>query len=106
MIVPCGKCPACLENRRQDWAIRIMEESKNYDFNYFITLTYDENHYPKDNSVDKRAIQLFIKRLRKRLKAPIKYYCVGEYGTKTRRAHYHVIVFNLSPDCITLVVVS
>lgn len=30
------------------------------------------------------------------LKNPIKYYACGEYGTKKRRPHYHIIVFNIN----------
>jgi hypothetical protein len=50
---------------------------------------------------------LFIKRLRKKHKgvkavvmpngtteSPIRYYMAGEYGSKSLRAHYHIILFN------------
>jgi len=30
----------------------------------------------------------------------IKYYCVGEYGSKTRRPHYHGIYFNIHPKTL------
>ncbi len=43
-----------------------------------------------------------MKRLRKRLPkknhpsyTPLKYYACGEYGTQTKRPHYHAIMFNL-----------
>lgn len=62
--------------------------------NSFITLTYDEEHLPEDGKVDKREIQLWMKRLRKKID-PIKvrYYAVGEYGEKKDRPHYHVMLF-------------
>jgi hypothetical protein len=83
----------------------------------FITLTYRDWHppfrtdraLPQDKSVNKRDCQLFLKRLRKnydtlqrrsgieksrRLK--LKYFLVSEYGTHTKRAHYHLILLNLT----------
>ena len=45
----------------------------------------------------KRDVQLFVKRLRKNLKKytdeKIRYYAVSEYGPKTFRPHYHLLVF-------------
>ena len=46
LTVPCGKCAACLTNRRNDWAVRLKVEHQNADSAYFITLTYDEQHQP------------------------------------------------------------
>lgn len=75
----------------------------------------------------KRDLQLFIKRLRKAHKhnpqllvrsktitmgnettqttsliqnRSIKYYAVGEYGARTQRCHYHIILFNASIELI------
>lgn len=48
-------------------------------------------------SLNKRDVQLFLKRLRKSHKdpnSPIKYYAVGEYGGRSRRPHYHIIAFS------------
>ena len=45
-------------------------------------------------SLDKKDIQLFMKRLRKNEPLKLKYYCAGEYGGKTFRPHYHMILFN------------
>ena len=39
----------------------------------------------------------FIKQLRHHLPKGFKYYCVGEYGSKTKRPHYHMIVWNTLP---------
>lgn len=47
--------------------------------------------------VSKRDVQLFMKRLRKRLSKytdeKIRYYATSEYGPKTFRAHYHLLLF-------------
>lgn len=62
-------------------------ESTLHEQNCFITLTYA--NAPKN--LDKRHVQLFIKRLRKL--SPVRYFACGEYGTTTRRPHYHAILF-------------
>lgn len=49
----------------------------------------------------KRDMQLFMKRLRKVLKRytdeKVRYYIVAEYGPKTFRAHYHLLLFYDDP---------
>lgn len=45
-----------------------------------------------------RDLQLFMKRLRKCLDYPIRFYAVGEYGSKFQRPHYHLIFFGLKPE--------
>lgn len=102
LSVPCGRCAICLQNRRNDWIIRLREEQKNHNSSIFLTLTYsDENLYRNDcgwPSVNKEHVQLFLKRLRRKLTKKIRYYCVGEYGGKTGRPHYHLILFNMTRD--------
>lgn len=65
-----------------------------HDKNCFITLTYNDANLPRDGSLDKRHWQLFAKRLRDRV-GPFRYFHCGEYGTQTRRAHYHAAIFGL-----------
>ena len=91
-FIDCGKCEGCRARQRQDWAIRMAHESKSWDRNCFVTLTYDEEHCPE--KINKHDIQVFIKRLRHKSSRPIRYYAVGEYGEKTHRPHYHAIIFN------------
>lgn len=93
--VPCGKCLPCLMNKRVDWSFRLEQEYKHSKSAHFVTLTYDQKHYPSDGSLNKRDLQLYLKRLRKRDgNARIRYYAVGEYGSKSGRAHYHILLFN------------
>lgn len=96
IAVPCGKCLFCLQNKRNDWAMRLMQEHRYSDGAMFITLTYNEKFRP-EHGVSKRHLQLFLKRLRKKV-SHLRYYAVGEYGTKTLRPHYHAILFNCSDD--------
>lgn len=94
--VNCGKCVACLQNRRYDWVFRMKNELKRNDFAYFITLTYEDTTLPKIQGVPqlwKRDLQLFFKRLRKISDLKFRYYAVGEYGSQTFRPHYHAILF-------------
>lgn len=93
--VPCGKCIPCLQNKRNDWSFRLEQEHKFSKSAYFVTLTYDQKHMPTDQSLDVRHLQLYLKRLRKMMgDQKIRYYAVGEYGSKSGRPHYHLLLFN------------
>lgn len=96
--VPCGKCPNCVKRRVSQWSFRLMQEEKVSSSAYFLTLTYDTSRVPLTKngfmSLDKRDVQLFFKRLRKVNIEKLRYYLVGEYGGRTMRPHYHVILFN------------
>lgn len=61
----------------------------------FITLTYDDLNEPK-SGVSKDVLQKFNKRCRKLQQ--YRYYAVGEYGGKTGRPHYHLIMFGVNYD--------
>ena len=95
LSLPCGRCVGCRLERSRQWAVRCMHEASLYDFNSFVTLTYDNDHLPEYNSLDYRHFQLFMKRLRKAF-APtvIRFYMCGEYGEDFSRPHYHVCLFN------------
>lgn len=106
--VPCGKCPGCLARRVSGWSFRLLQEDKHSENSLFITLTYDTAHVHITRngfmSLCKRDLQLFFKRLRKlhtgSNKSNIKYYAVGEYGGRTRRPHYHLILFNAKTELV------
>ena len=99
MQLPCGRCIGCRLEHSRKWALRCVHEASLYDKNCFITLTYDDEHLPKDSSLVKRDLQLFFKRLRKRYPGHlIRYFAAGEYGDNTARPHYHAILFNFCPE--------
>lgn len=101
--VPCGKCIPCLIAKRQEWTFRLEQEFKYSHGALFVTLTYDYKHYPSKGSLDKRHVQLFLKRLRKRDGTnKIRYYCVGEYGSRGGRPHYHLLLFGCSESTVRL----
>ncbi len=89
----------CLVNRRSTWTGRILMEAKTHRESAFITLTYTDDHLPKDSHLSRRDAQLFIKRLR-RLIAPrkIRHIIVGEYGTLNQRPHLHAIIFGIGSE--------
>lgn len=94
VTLPCGQCIGCrLEHSRQ-WAIRCVHEAQLHQSNEFITLTYNDENLPKDNSLDKTDFQKFMKRLRKKY-TKVKYFHCGEYGEKNDRPHYHACLFNI-----------
>nr|WAE43565.1 MAG: replication initiator protein [Microviridae sp.] len=99
VTIPCGGCIGCKLDRSRMWAIRCVNEASMYDSNYFITLTYDNEHIPLNSSLVYRDFQLFIKKLRIKQKRKIRYFMCGEYGDTYLRPHYHAVIFNLElPD--------
>ena len=95
--VPCGQCIGCRLERSRQWAVRCMHEASLYENNCFITLTYNEDHIPSDGSLKKDHFQKFMKRLRKKFGAGIRFFHCGEYGAELSRPHYHAILFNFDP---------
>lgn len=93
MTVPCGQCIGCRLERSRQWAVRIMHEASMREDNAFVTLTLDDRHLPADGSLSVRTHQLFLKRLRKRIGVPIRFFLCGEYGEKNGRPHYHACIF-------------
>lgn len=97
--VNCGRCPPCKKRRVSQWCFRIMEEDKVSTSAYFVTLTYDSRTLPITpkgfKTLRKKDYQKFMKRLRKRCSKKLRYYAVGEYGSKRKRPHYHAIIFNV-----------
>lgn len=92
--VPCGKCIGCkLEHSRQ-WAIRCMHEKRLHTDSAFLTLTYDNAHLPPGGTLVKRDLQLFMKRYRKIAGEGVRFFACGEYGEKTKRPHYHVLLLS------------
>ncbi len=103
LTVPCAKCGACRASRRAEWSFRLKYEFKKAKTAWFITLTYLEEQMPRirgRGNLNKNHIQLWLKKLRKSNNGRIRYYLVGEYGTKTGRPHYHIIIFNVDSDNI------
>ena len=119
-IIPCKNCIGCRLDYSREWANRGYLESKCWDQNWFVTLTYDEDSIPYSeeitdsqgitytDSIDEMPWQgtiqpddmtRFMKNLRKiferkKKETNIRFMGCGEYGENTRRPHYHLILFN------------
>ncbi|QCS36315.1 replication initiator protein [Capybara microvirus Cap1_SP_240] len=95
--VPCKRCVECQINESKEWALRMSLEADKYQDCCFLTLTYDDDNNPR--SLNKTDYQKFLKRLRKHISpTKIKYFLSAEYGGKTFRPHYHLIIFGWKPE--------
>lgn len=106
VTVKCGRCFTCKREKAQDWAIKLINENQYHKKSCFITLTFDNkilingNKYGANCSFiyhienSKKYFTNFIKRLRKKFNnEKLTYFRVAEYGEKTKRPHYHVILW-------------
>ena len=101
--IPCGNCIGCRLEYSRQWANRGYLESKCWDQNWFVTLTYnEENVMTTDGEIqtlEPEKITAFMKALRQEMalnhgqKAGIRFMAAGEYGEEGR-PHYHLILFN------------
>nr|QJB19768.1 MAG: replication initiator protein [Microvirus sp.] len=99
--VRCGRCLNCRIVNAYEWSKRLSLELLDHKEASFITLTYNDENLSDQFQI--RDIQLFFKRLRKRLGKKILYYLVGEVGPKTHRLHYHAIIFGYWPSDTILI---
>lgn len=105
IAVPCGHCAVCSVSKHVEFGNRLMLEQyaaelRGTPLSYFVTLTYSDTFLP-NFGVNKKDVQLFLKRLRislfRKFKTPPFRYCLfSEYGKTTHRAHYHLILFGVS----------
>lgn len=93
-LVPCGHCLNCSIKRQQAWTLRICLEASEHASSSFVTLTYNEDTRP--GRLEYQHIALFLKRWRKSIGA-VRFFCVGEYGKRTSREHWHLIMFGVHP---------
>lgn len=99
VTLPCGQCIGCRLERSRQWATRIMHENSLHEESCFLTLTYDDEHLPKDLSLNVKHHQDFMKRLRARTGRKLRFFQCGEYGERYGRPHYHSCLFGFSfPD--------
>lgn len=126
-LVPCGHCLECLKAYQNSWKVRLIEESKMHKYCHFVTLTYNEKSVPihkhcievpcqgsegdnftlldevKVRVVCKEDVQKWLKRGRTNLSRQFgkeirfRYFCTSEYGPRTFRPHYHLLIFGLTP---------
>lgn len=119
--VRCGHCVTCRMAKAREWSLRLEMESKYWNDLCFVTLTYDNENLSyhivsKELVLNEEVGQsgfcaaddiyfpslayddltLYIKRVRKCCDHKIRYFAVGEYGTRRGRPHWHILFFGLS----------
>lgn len=87
----CGQCTMCRVNRRRIWTCRMVLESCMHPVSTFATLTYNDESLPHDNSLSDAHWRQLTHKL------GCRYFGVGEYGDRSDRAHYHLILFGVHP---------
>lgn len=128
--VPCGECVGCRLDYSREWASRIMMECLQHDGKgLFVTLTYDDDNLPimlddgsktvahglsfssdyscKGATLYKKDVQDWLKRLRRSVNYHygvdgVRFYLCGEYGPTTFRPHYHVCLFGVPDDSLSV----
>lgn len=110
VTVGCGKCDDCKRRYQNDWSIRLANECECWSNVWFITLTYRPESVPYvvdsrtgelHNSVCKEHVQKWLKRFRINFLREygeivhLKYFLTSEYGPRTLRPHYHMLLFGL-----------
>lgn len=99
----CRQCLPCRINLRRTWAFRMCLESVLHAASTFGTLTYADEFVPPGGTLAPRDATLFLKRIRKRLSpVRVRYFLCGEYGERTQRPHYHLVLFGIGPDVAPL----
>lgn len=117
--VPCRDCLGCRRADARHWSIRCFHESLSHTADWtqpiteittelpnssVITLTYNDEHLPKDGALRHDDFTRFMKRLRnhrtRKTNNPdkVRFFMCGEYGGKTARPHFHAIIYGHSFD--------
>ena len=113
LVVPCGECEACRQERKNSYYARIIyvlaERPKEQYINGFLTLTFNDEHLPTTTMCDSNGeeysfscfdsmrVRKFFRQLYKAIykkfgECDIKWIACPEYGEHTRRPHYHTII--------------
>lgn len=106
--LPCRKCPECYAQMRREWIARAVAEAQEHTKMCFLTLTYSNINLPVVKTVDSNGViynhptlrhshfQEFMRRLRLEFSdRKLRFFCCGEYGSRTYRPHYHAVIYGL-----------
>ena len=89
---PCQHCWQCKENRINDWVGRCIAEKETSLCTTVTTLTYGGGDTPESRFLRKSDITAYLKAIRN-AGHKVRYFAVGEYGSKKGRAHWHIVLF-------------
>lgn len=88
----CGRCLGCLIDYSKDYGARAQHEHQTHGYvSCFMTLTYSPERIGSP-SLEPEDLTKFLRKLRKAI-GPFRFMACGEYGGKTGRKHFHVVVF-------------
>lgn len=89
---PCRQCWQCKENRTNDWIGRCIAERETAVAASVVTLTYGGGDVAESRFLRKSDMTAYIKNIRNDGRK-VRYFFVGEYGSKKGRAHWHCVLF-------------
>lgn len=92
----CGKCPECLKALRSDWIYRNEKEAELHRFNYFFTLTFNEDSLPPNE----QGVWDCFTRFRKGYfaeRGSFPYFVSMERGDLRGRLHLHLLMYSDRP---------
>jgi hypothetical protein len=99
--VACKQCLNCRINRQSALTLRNVFEDNDSILSSFWTLTYNQEEIEeKGELLDWKDLQNFCKRLRawntrnQKNFVPVRYFACGEYGSKSGRKHFHLLIYN------------
>lgn len=105
--IKCHKCKECISEKVSELQSRAVLEASQAQSMFFVTLTYDDANLPLNSAgvatLNPQHITEFLKHTRNTFSRlpenhplhDIKFrvVCCGEYGSRTHRPHYHLLVF-------------
>lgn len=100
--VSCGQCIGCRQARQNAWALRAMCEAQLHSQNWFVTLTYSDEHVPMHGALVYSDVQKFNRALRD-AGHKFRFFVAGEYGDTFGRCHWHSLMFGLTLNDLEVV---
>lgn len=99
VTIKCGVCKECRQQKVNEWLTRLNEEFKKNVKKIFVTLTFTNealNRLPNEpNEAAKRAVRLWMYRIKKSKGKTIKYFLRTELGDEnTERLHMHGAIWH------------
>lgn len=102
--VGCGVCKECMQQKANQWKIRLFEELKIQQYALYVTLTFSPTalkhlttkyEEKETNATAGKAIRLFLERWRKKYKKSLRHWLITELGHEgTERIHLHGIIYS------------
>ena len=106
-MIPCGQCIECRQTKAREWQVRLSEEIKEYEYKYFVTLTFSpkelqnllfKTRLEECNAVAAHALRHALERYRKDHKVSLRHWFITELGHEgTERIHMHGLFFSNNP---------